>query len=945
MYSRLLGEYPLQEYSSHETIVDRFSHVVSKYGTGVALTSHAGEKLTYQEIDKLSDRVASALVSTLGPQNAPLALVFDHSIEQVISILGTIKANKTYFSLDMSLPADQLSLMTAVVRPTAYLVGKMNHSFEISKLSVNKMVLEYSDLVDHPPVSFESLVTPDTGAGIYFTSGTIKTPKGIQRTHRQIHHRVRFSTALCKLGPGDRISGIRQCGLGSGVADVFNALLNGGTLCLYNIKQAGISPLSNWLLDNEISYFHPPILLFRQWLDLLSESDYFPDLKYVLPSGRKTSQDLSRFWKHVSDECKVLTSYSSTETSQITCALVDRHTPPSEGVLTVGFPLPGKEIVIQSDSGRPVPRGETGEIVVHSRYISKEYIGQPALSKKRFSVLDNTEGTICYRTGDLGRYQPDGSLELVGRIDSQVKIRGYRLILEELEDLLREQETIRDCVIQCDENLGHLYAHIIPEHPDTADVNILRSNLKSVLPEYAIPTHFSFLTEFPLLASGKVDRKRLTVPVLTRPALANHYRSPTSPKEKEILSIWSSVLKMDDIGLDDDFFNLGGHSLTAMMLVANLEDKYSTKLDISTFLSEPTISTLVRLLDESDNNASGTTLSSSILRKLDPALTSMEISDLQNLFERLRLVDEQQNFRKSKPIGWNKKHQRVSQIINHMPYPIGFKLVCSWAKWRLNQTNRYRELKQSIRQFLKTTGNLEPDEKTVFLTVVYGLLYQYQIAPSFSKKHPGLQESLATFVSREQSATCSYPEQQKPGRGTILVRSHHTFSYAFKKTHKRHYRLGQVQKYLPDFNFHNENIERIFYSRYLSTAREVLAAGGVVDVSADGEHGTSPGETYEFHNRLRSFKPTFAELALLTNSDVYAVVLSAPVSETKAMQGQRPLFRYIGPFKKADTKLPHTAQVKYLLDQYVSILESEWSEKPWLVPMNMMIEHLSFPQP
>lgn len=945
MYSRLLEEYLLQEYLSNETIVDRFGHVASMYGARVALLSPCGEKFTYQDIDKLSDRVASALVSTLGPRNVPIALMFDHSIEQVISILGTLKANKTYLSLDTSLPADQLSLMAALIKPAAYLVANADNALDISKQSHDMPMLEYKNLVEHPLIKFEHHVTPDSGAGIYFTSGTIKQPKGIQRTHRQILHRVWLSSTICKLGPEDRISGIRKCGLGSGVADLFNALLNGGAFCLYNVKRAGISPLSNWLIDNKISYFHPPILLFRQWVRLLMDDDYFPDLRYVLPSGRKTAHDLSRFWKHVSDECKILTSYSSTETSQITCAALDRHTVPSEGVLTVGFPLPGKEVVIQSDTGHTVPEGETGEIVVKSRYISKEYIGQPALSAKKYSVLKNSGDTTSYRTGDLGRYNPDGSLTLVGRKDSQVKIRGYRLVLEELEDSLREQEEIRDCVIQCDENLGYLYAYVIPESPGAADVNELRSNLKSVLPEYAIPTHFSFLTEFPLLASGKVDRKRLAKFSLARPVLANEFRLPTSTKEKEILSIWSSVLNINNIGVDDDFFSLGGHSLSAMMLVASLEKKYKTKLDISAFLATPTISALVRLLDKNNEAEGHATLLSSTLKQLNPALKTEEISELQKLFTRLRLADEQQNWRSSKPHGWNKRSRRISQLLNHLPYPTTFKLVSLWAKWRLNSTDRYNDFKQSIYRFLKTTSDLEPDEETVFLAVVYHLLHLYKVSPSLSKEHAGLPESLIAFNDSKQSVNGSYPDAHKPGKGTILVRSHHAFSYTFKSTHRGYYRLGQLQKYLPDINFLNENIERIFYSQYLSTAREVLSEGGVVDVSADGEHGTSTGETYEFHNRLWSFKPTFAELALLTNSDVYAVVLSAPGSKTAALEGQRPAFNYIGPFHKADTTLPHSEQIKFLLDQYVSILEKEWSEKPWIVPLRVMIRHLNIPEP
>ena len=274
-----------------------------------------------------------------------------------------------------------------------------------------------------------------------------------------------------------------------------------------------------------------------------------------------------------------------------------------------------------------------------------------------------------------------------------------------------------------------------------------------------------------------------------------------------------------------------------------------------------------------------------------------------------------------------------------------FKLVSFWAKWRMHSTDVYDELIEMISQFLKTTGNVEPDEKTVLLSVVYSLLYRYRIAPSFEKKTLSFPDTQSTSYRNSQSANGNHSEAHLFGKGRILVRSHHAFSYAFKSAHKGCFRLGQIQKYNTAIDFRNEKIERIFYAQYIRAARDVLEKGGIVDVSADGEHGTSQGEIYEFHKRLWSFKTTFAELALLTNSNVYAVVLSAPETKTAALEGQRPEFSYVGPFQKADTKLPHDIQIKFLIDQYVRVLEAQWSEKPWIVPTYLMKKHLKYPNP
>ena len=510
------GRLPFDAGEIEGSIIARWRRVVERFSEQIAVTTVDGEPYTYAELDQASNRLAHRLLDALGPENCPVVLLLDHSYPLLVNILGTIKAGKAYVAFDPTQGAAQLQMLYGTTA-AAVIVTDQEHA-DLAQAIVSAT----PGSLPTPIWSIETLpttalgsptapITTDANAGVFFTSGTIKQPKGVARSHRDILHRAWFGVGGQPLGPGDRISGIRQCGLSGGIPDVFNAFLYGATYCLYNLQHEGLQGLSAWLQREQITYFHPPIVLFRQWLETLAPDEFYPHLRYVLPSGRKTRADLEALWPHVGEACVVLTSYASTEAGTISFTALTRATPLGEGVLHVGTPLPGKTVTIVKDEGQVAAVGEAGEIVVRSRYMSTGYWRQPALTAKHFVPADDGSGETTFHTGDYGALRSDGYLELVGRQDSQVKLRGYRVVLGEVEDALHALPNVKEAAVTAHEERGLLFAYVIAAN-EPPSPSAIRTALAEKLPYYALPNHIIFLPHFPLLASGKVNRRALPAP-------------------------------------------------------------------------------------------------------------------------------------------------------------------------------------------------------------------------------------------------------------------------------------------------------------------------------------------------------------------------------------------------------------------------------------------------
>jgi len=923
---------PFTEVEIEGSLIARWQRVLAHCAERIAVTTVDGARYTYAALDHTSNQLAQALLERLGPENCPVVLLLDHSYPLLTSILGTLKAGKAYVAFDTTQAVGQLQLLHQASAaplivtnqeylPLAQALVAATTATQQSRQPILTLESLPATTLGIPPLA----IAPDAIAGIFFTSGTIAQPKGVARSHRLILRRAWLSDTGYTFTTNDAISGIRQCGLGSGMADVFNALLYGATYCLYDLQRHGLQGLSAWLQREQITYFHPPIVLFRQWLDTLAPDEFYPHLRYVLPSGRKTRADLERLWPHVADDCAVITSYSCTETMQITASALTRSTPLAEGVLHVGAPLPGKQVTVLND-GQPVAVGEVGEIFVRSRYMSSDYWRQPELTAQRFTRAEDGSGDITFRTGDFGRLHADGYLELVGRQDSQVKLRGYRVVLGEIEDALRALPAVREAAVTADEGRGQLYAYLIAAAEPPAPAAAIRSALAAHFPAYALPTHIIYLPSFPLLPSGKINRKVLPPPTPDQSTSTDSYQAPRNELEQQLVTLCETVLQIRPIGIQDNFFERGGHSLLAMRLMVEIERQQGTALALADFFRQPTVAHLAHLLTKPGEAAAAVAPETDLFARLATTLSPQQVATVRAIYQQLGQPDQPQQWRKSVIERWHRRRKAIHAAGRLLPPA----RRGAWLAGLLtNPTVRracFGREESLIRRFLATIETPHQDERAVVAALVMGALHHYQLALPYD-------------ATARQRAKQTIAAAQATGQGLILVRSHESTVNGFAALGLNSYRVGQIQNHLPDFQFDDPVVESALYTQQLDTARRLLQQGRLIDLSADGIQGYSTALTLPFHNRVRPFWPSFAELALMTDAQVRLITTALPTT-----QPQGPVAVQVSePLPLASTALPYAERVEALVQHYVMRLAQIWGEMPWLVPWYQMARHLAYP--
>lgn len=924
---------PFTEAELEGSLIARWRRVLAHDAEQIAVTTVDGARYTYAALDHASNQLAHALLDQLGPENCPVVLLLDHSYPLLSSILGTLKAGKAYVAFDTSQAVGQLQLLyqasgaPLIVTnqehlPLAQALVAAMTSAQQSRSPILTLESLPATTLGIPPLAIE----PDTIAGIFFTSGTIAQPKGVARSHRLILRRAWLSDTGYSFTPNDAISGIRQCGLGGGMADVFNALLYGATYCLYDLQRNGLQGLSAWLQRERITYFHPPIVLFRQWLDTLAPDDFYPHLRYVLPSGRKTRADLERLWPHVADACTVITSYACTETMQITATALTRSMPLAEGVIHVGAPLPGKAVMVRNDDGQPVAPGEVGEIFVRSRYMSTGYWRQPALTAQRFTLAEDGSGEISFRTGDFGRLCADGYLELVGRQDSQVKLRGYRVVLGEVEDALRALPAVREAAVTADEGRGQMYAYLVAATEPPTPAATIRSALVDHFPAYALPTHIIYLPSFPLLPSGKINRKLLPAPTPAQSTSADSYQAPRSELEQQLVTLCETLLQIRPIGIHDNFFERGGHSLLAMRLMVEIERQQGTALTLADFFRQPTIAHLAHLLTEPAAAAAAVTAQSDLFARLATTLSPQQVATVRAIYEQMGQPDQPQHWRKSVIARWHRRRKAIHYAGRLLPRALRAQWLAGLVANPAFRRACFGQEEVLVRRFLDTIETPHQDDRTVAAALVFGALHHYQLA-------------LPCDATDLQLVKQTIAAAQATRQGQILVRSHESTVHVFAMLRLNSYRVGQIQNHLPEFQFDDPVVESALYTQQLDTARRLLQQGKLIDISADGIQGYSTALTLPFHNRVRPFWTSFAELALMTDAQIR--VFNTALSTT---QPQGPVHVQVSePLSLASTSLPYADRVEALVRQYVAHLQQIWGTRPWLVPWYQMERHLAYP--
>ncbi len=589
-----MKQYPFSKAEIERSIPERFERIVEQYPWRTAIRSERGS-ITYSELNSLANRVAQVIMAEIGASLAPITLLFGHEPDIIPALLGVLKSGNPYAALDPDIPAARNSFIVEDLQ-TSLIITNTGHQSLAEELSgKNFQVLNVdhldSNLPEHNPTV--QPISPQSLEGIFYTSGTTGEPKGVVRSHRCLLHRIWLESNDYAINPEDNISLIHSSSFGASQTDIFNALLNGATLSLFDLKKQGLDRLVPWLKSEEITFFHVPSDLFRQFIELLKEDDAFPKLRQVTPSGRLFSMDVDRIRKHIPEDCVLIQRLASTETGMITRFIINKNTELRGNVIPVGYAVQDSEVLILDESGDKLQPNNVGEIAVRSSYLATGYWRRPEMTAAAFLPVPGESDKKMYRLGDLGRMRSDGCVELIGRKDSQVKIRGYRVELGEIEAALLSLEEILEVFVITQERHGgekRLVAYVVPSNHGKVSNKNLRRSLNEKLPEYMIPSIFITLDKLPLTDRKKIALDALPDPGWGRPELDEEFIPPRTSIEVSLAEIWSEILFVVPVGISDNFFELGGHSLLAAQITARTNTTFKTDLPMRALFDAPTIS-------------------------------------------------------------------------------------------------------------------------------------------------------------------------------------------------------------------------------------------------------------------------------------------------------------------------------------------------------------------
>ncbi|MGA9769977.1 MAG: amino acid adenylation domain-containing protein [Blastocatellia bacterium] len=616
--------------NSTGTIHARFSKIAESHPDRLAVCD-GNRSLTFKELDLLSNRLANHLQENGIEHQDVVAIYARRSASLVCAVLGILKAGAQFSILDPAYPPLRLieclriaqprgwvQIDTADPLPTVLSDYVSNSSIccrvELSNCGSNGAGQSWMDSSDdNPGLSIEG----SGAAYVAFTSGTTGNPKAILGTHAPVSHFLEWHIRKFALNESDRfimLSGLSHDPL---LRDIFTPLSIGATLYIPDPEYYG-SParLVAWMRENRITVVHltPAIgQLMMQGNSDSSVSIYCaPSIRYAFFGGDVlTGQEASNF-KEFAPNAEVVNFYGTTETPQAMAYYKVDTEPagcngtearPPKSTLPIGREIDDVQLLVLNTAQKLAGVGELGEIYIRTPYLCRGYLGDETLNKERFIRNPHTrnDDDRMYKTGDLGRYLPDGNVELLGRADQQVKIRGLRIELGEVEASLRSHPFVRDCALIIDNGRRGsetLIAYVVARDDKQIASSELWNYLKQRLPIYMIPSAFVNMAEIPLTANGKPDRQALlSVPRTESEAIKTDVGELT-PVEEVLLAIWSEVLGRDSVCVNDNFFEIGGHSLLATQVISRIRKRFKADLPLRYIFESPTVAGLAQSLEK-----------------------------------------------------------------------------------------------------------------------------------------------------------------------------------------------------------------------------------------------------------------------------------------------------------------------------------------------------------
>ncbi len=581
-------------YPDDRVLQELFEDQVQKTPSSLALI-YGDAKLEYRELNERSNQLARILRGKgVGPDQIVGLMVNDNTLEMVIGILSILKAGGAYLPMDPESPKDRLQFIIEDSSMAALLTsGPLENKVDFGRAVLN---IDDHSLFSGECSNLEKINQPNDLAYVIYTSGSTGRPKGVQIEHRSIVNQI---TGLEKLYPFDGSLLhvlLAPITFDPSVQQIFLPLTSGGKLVLVSKStMQNTNELWDLLISNRIDIVNTVPSLMNVLLDQVKNSDHWR-FKYVILAGEVFSKTLySRLKECISAE-KIINIYGPTEAT-INTTLYECKPEEANPTIPIGKPLINYTVLILDEHLNLVPMGAPGEICVSGVGLARGYLNNTELTAEKFIKNPLSPGERIFRTGDFGRWMPDGNIEFLGRSDNQVKVSGIRVELGEIETVLGQFPYVKEAVvINQQEPGGHtrLIGYVVPNQGQTLTVNKLRGYLKEKLPGFMVPSAFVIMQAWPLTAHGKIDRRALPAPEPARHDREDTFVSPRDEFENQLSTIWEKVLGVKPIGMNDDFFELGGTSLLGMVLLAEVQKLTGKNYPIAAFLLTPTIEQMAR---------------------------------------------------------------------------------------------------------------------------------------------------------------------------------------------------------------------------------------------------------------------------------------------------------------------------------------------------------------
>ncbi|PWS33749.1 polyketide synthase [Pedobacter paludis] len=587
------------------TINNIFSAQAKATPTNIALV-HNDITITYLELEEKSNQLAHYLRFKGVKEDTLVPVFINRSVEMIISLMGVLKAGGAYVPIDPEYPKDRIEYILEDTNSKLLITDRSSHQL-LKDFSFNGEIIDvetdWLSIAEQPNSVPVTDLTSNHLAYIIYTSGSTGKPKGVMIEHHNVVRLFFTDQPLFDFKETDVWTMFHSYCFDFSVWEMYGALLFGGKLIIVPKETAKNARAFGDLLvkENVTVLNQTPSAFYILQEYILNQPHIALQLRYVIYGGEALNPSKLKVWKNRFEQCKLINMYGITETTvHVTfIEITDEHCESSKSV--IGSPIPTLYAYVLNDAQEKTALEEEGELYIGGEGLARGYLNLPDLTAYRF-IKDHFSDDLnarLYRTGDLAKSMPDGSFEYMGRIDDQVKINGYRIELGEIETNINHFNGIEQSVVLAKESsFGEkkLVAYI--KTGNKIDQQLLIKFLQKKMPDYMVPRIFIKIDEIPLTSNGKVDKKALNKIKVNRPDLNTIYKKPKTQTEENLYTVWNEFLEIEKIGINDNFFDLGGNSLLAQRTVAELRHRFAYNLGVTKLYQYPTISDLAKFIDK-----------------------------------------------------------------------------------------------------------------------------------------------------------------------------------------------------------------------------------------------------------------------------------------------------------------------------------------------------------